>query len=125
MAPDRLDSIGPKTVAENSNLTFRVHATDPDLTPLTLTAANVPINANFVDSGNGAGSFTFNPSFTQSGVSNVTFRISDGSLLDSEVVQITVTNVNRAPVLDSIGYKTGAEGSTLTTNDHATEPYGS
>ncbi|MCI0532574.1 MAG: hypothetical protein L0Y74_11635, partial [candidate division Zixibacteria bacterium] len=61
-----LDSIGPKTVAENANLTFRVHATDPDSTPLTLTAFNVPTNATFFDSGNGAGSFTFNPNFTQS-----------------------------------------------------------
>ncbi len=119
-----LDSIGPKTVAENSNLTFRVHATDPDGTPLTLTVANNPLNSNFVDSGNGAGSFTFNPNFTQAGVYNVTFRVSDGSLLDSEVVQITVTNVNRAPVLDSIGPKTVAENSNLTFRVHATDPDG-
>ena len=119
-----LDSIRAKTVAENSNLTFRVHATDVDLTPLTLTAANVPTNATFFDSGNGAGSFTFNPNFTQAGVYNVTFRASDGSLVDTEVVQITVTNVNRPPVLNSIGSRVVVEGSTLAFSVTATDPDG-
>ncbi|OGC85080.1 MAG: hypothetical protein A2V73_03070 [candidate division Zixibacteria bacterium RBG_19FT_COMBO_42_43] len=119
-----LDSIRAKTVTENSNLTFRVHASDPDGTTPTLTAANVPTNATFFDSGNGAGSFTFNPDFTQAGVYNVTFRASDGSLLDTEVVVITATNTNRAPVLDSIGAKTVMEGSNLTFRVHATDPDG-
>src|SRR3970282_1285436 len=108
--------------AEGSNLTFRVHATDLDGTPLTLTVANNPLNSNFVDSGNGAGSFTFNPNFTQSGGYNVTFRVSDGSLLDTEVVSITVTNVNLPPVLDSIRSKTVAENSNLTFRVHGTDP---
>jgi len=122
--PPVLDSIRSKTVAEGSNLTFRVHATDPDGNTLTLTAANVPTNATFFDSGNGAGSFIFNPSFIQAGVYNVTFRASDGSLLDSEVVSITVTNTNLAPVLDSIRSKTVAEGANLTFRVHATDPDG-
>src|SRR5574341_28251 len=119
-----LDSVGPKTVAEGSNLTFRVHATDPDGTPLTLTAVNTPTNSNFIDSGNGAGSFTFNPSFTQSGVYNVTFRVSDGGLLDSEVVVFTVTDVNQPPVLDIIGAKSIGEGSVLSFRVHASDPEG-
>ena len=41
--------------------------------------------------------FNFSPNFTQAGVINVTFIASDGVLADSEVVAITVNNVNRAP----------------------------
>ncbi|MBI5867787.1 MAG: tandem-95 repeat protein [candidate division Zixibacteria bacterium] len=119
-----LDSIRAQTVAENANLTFRTHATDPDGTIPALTAIGVPLNATFVDSLNGAGSFVFNPSFTQSGVYTVTFIASDGSLADSEVVTITVTNTNRPPVLDSIRARTVAEGSNLTLRTHATDPDG-
>ena len=74
-------------------------ATDPDATIPTLSALNLPANAEFTDSANGAGSVIFNPNFTQAGVFNVTFIASDGALADSEVVTITVNNVNRPPVL--------------------------
>ncbi|MBI5867788.1 MAG: tandem-95 repeat protein [candidate division Zixibacteria bacterium] len=122
--PPVLDSIRAKTVAENGNLTFRTHATDPDGTIPTLTAVGVPLNATFVDSLNGAGSFVFNPDFTQSGVINVTFITSDGTLADSEVVAITVTNTNRSPVLDSIRAQTVAENANLTFRTHAADPDG-
>ena len=96
------DSIGAKTIDEGQTLEFRVSASDPDGDSLILTA-DLPPNASFLDSGNGAGSFTFNPTFTQSGLYNVTFIASDGSLADSESVSITVNESgNQAPVLDSI-----------------------
>jgi len=79
-----------------------ITATDPDGGGLTLTAEDLPTNAAFVDSGNGHGLFTFNPDYTQAGSYNVRFIVSDGSLADSELVQITVNNTNRAVVLDSI-----------------------
>jgi hypothetical protein len=52
---------------------------------------DTPPNSNFIDSGNGSGSFTFIPQSGQAGVYNVRFKASDGSLADSEIVQITVT----------------------------------
>ncbi len=117
-----LDSIGPKSVNEGSNLTFRVHATDADGDAITLTATNAPTNSSFADSGNGAGSFRFNPSYTQSGIYNVTFKATDPSLaVDSEMVAITVINVNNPPVLDSIGPKSVNEGQVLTFRVHATD----
>src|SRR5574341_1199708 len=88
-----LDSIGPKTVAEGSNLTFRVHSSDPDGDSLILTALNLPANANFIDSGNGAGSFGFTPDFSQAGLPSVTFKTTDGVITDSEIVNINVTNL--------------------------------
>jgi len=117
-----LDSIGPKTIAESQTLQFRIFASDPDADSVRLSAKNIPLNATFTDSGNGAGLFIFNPNFTQSGIYNVTFIASDGSLLDSEVVQITVTEFgNHAPALDSIGPKSLVEGDTLKFRIHAVD----
>ncbi|MCJ7496980.1 MAG: tandem-95 repeat protein, partial [candidate division Zixibacteria bacterium] len=120
-----LDSIGAKSVNEGSNLTFRLHATDADGDSIILNATSIPTNAIFTDSANEAGSFIFNPNYTQAGVYNVTFKATDPSLaVDSEIVQITVNNVNRSPVLDSIGTKSVKEGSHLTFRVHAIDADG-
>ena len=109
-----LAAIGPRSVTEGANLNFVATATDPDATTPTLTAVNVPLNAAFVDNGNGSGTFNFNPSFTQSGVFNVTFIASDGTLADSEVVAITVNDAgNQRPVLAAIGPRNVTEGANL------------
>jgi hypothetical protein len=117
-----LDSIGPKTVDETYTLTFRVHATDPDGGTPALFVIDKPANSSFVDSGNGAGSFTFTPTYDQADVYLVTFVATDGSLSDSEVVEITVSNVNQSPVLDSIGAQRVVEGDTLELRIHASDP---
>ncbi len=111
--PPVLAAIGPKSVNEGATLSFNASATDPDGTTPTMTAVGVPVNATYVDNADGTGAFTFNPDYTQSGVYNVTFIASDGSLADSEVVAITVNNVNRAPVLVAIGPKSVNEGVNL------------
>ncbi len=117
-----LANIGPRNVNEGANLNFGVSSTDPDLNFPVLTAVNVPLNATFTDNGNGTGTFDFDPSFTQAGVFNVTFIASDGALADSEVVAITVNNVNLAPVLATIGPKVVAEGANLNFSATATDP---
>jgi hypothetical protein len=117
-----LDSIGPRTIGEEQILSLRIHASDIDGDSIILDTLNVPTNATFIDSGNGSGSFVFNPDWTQSGVYHVTFYATDEhNAVDSEVVQITVGNVDQTPVLDSIGAKTVAEGETLQFRVHATD----
>jgi spore coat protein CotF len=117
-----LDSIGSRSVNEGANLTFRVHSTDADGDSIILSATSVPTNATFIDRGNGAGSFSFNPGYTQAGIFNVTFKATDlSSAVDSEVVQITVNNVNNAPVLDSIGARSVNEGQVLSFRVHSTD----
>jgi len=117
-----LDSIGSKSVDEGQVLNFRVHATDINGDSLILSALDVPTNATFTDSGNGAGSFSFSPDYTQSGVYNVTFIATDTvGAADSELVQITVNDVNNAPVLDSIGSKSVDEGQVLSFRVYATD----
>ncbi|HXF49601.1 MAG TPA: Ig-like domain-containing protein [Verrucomicrobiae bacterium] len=119
-----VDSIGPKTVAEAGSLQFRVRAVDPDGTVPALAVLNRPTNAVFIDSGNGRGSFTFNPNFTQAGLYNVSFVASDGTFADTELVAITVTNTNRLPVLDSIRAKAVTEGQLLSFRISSSDPDG-
>ena len=119
-----LDSIGPKTVLEGQILQFRVHASDVDSDSLLLTATPLPLHASFYDSGNGAGVFTFSPSYYQAGVYSIIFTASDLNTFDMEMVSITVTNVPQPPDLDSIGPKTVTEGDSLKFRIHATDPDG-
>ncbi len=119
-----LDSIRAKTVAEGGVLNFNITSSDPDGTTPTLSAINVPTNATFVDNGNGSGTFNFAPNFTQAGLYNVTFKAFDGALVDSEVVAITVTGVNQAPVLAAIGPQATTENIILTFTVSATDPDG-
>ncbi len=119
-----LAAIGAKTIDENVNLNFGVSATDPDGTIPTLTTSALPTGAIFTDNTNGTGTFNWTPGFDQSGLYNVTFYSSDGLLTDSEVVAITVNNVNQAPVLAAIGAKSVNENSLLTFGVSATDPDG-
>ncbi|MEW6050224.1 MAG: hypothetical protein AB1644_04080 [Candidatus Zixiibacteriota bacterium] len=55
--------IGPQTVAEGDTLAVVVSAIDPDGGSLTLSTDSLPINAAFVDNGDGTGSLSFSPDF--------------------------------------------------------------
>ncbi|MCH9032603.1 MAG: hypothetical protein IIB00_10145, partial [candidate division Zixibacteria bacterium] len=92
-----LAAIGAKSTNENVNLNFSVSATDVESTP-TLTTSALPGGATFTPSA-GGGTFDWTPSFIQAGVFSVTFYATDAALaVDSEVVTITVTDINRAPI---------------------------
>jgi PKD repeat protein len=120
-----LDPIGPQTVAEDANLNFVITASDPDSTVPALSAANIPVNATFIDNGDGSGTFDFNPDFTQAGTYNVTFIASDGSLTDSEIVAVTVTEAgNQFPVITVPGSQAVDEGANLNFIVTAVDPDG-
>jgi len=113
-----LAAIGAKSVVEGATLNFTVSATDADNDTLTYSAGGLPTGASF----NAAtGTFNWTPSTTQAGSYPVTFSVSDGSLNDSEVVTITVSDGNRAPQLNAIGSKQGAENSSLSFTVTATD----
>ncbi|MCX6831824.1 MAG: hypothetical protein NT028_06755, partial [candidate division Zixibacteria bacterium] len=117
-----LAAIGPQGVNEGANLNFIASATDPDLTTPIMTAVGLPTNATYVDNLNGTGTFNFSPDFTQAGVFNVTFIASDGTMADTEVVAITVTENNRPPALAAIGAGSVNEGANLNFGTSATDP---
>ncbi|MCH9024280.1 MAG: hypothetical protein IH931_03020 [candidate division Zixibacteria bacterium] len=95
-----LDSIGAQGTSEGVNHTFAVTATDIEDTP-GLSTSVLPPGASFVDSGNGAGSFSWTPGFLQAGVYEITFYATDdSSAVDSEIVTFTVDEAgNQDPKL--------------------------
>ena len=99
-APE-LAPIGGKTVDEGSALTFSVVASDEDADDsLTYSVDALPAGATFVD-----GIFTWTPSFEAAGDIAVTFSVTDDGVpaaSDSEVVVITVRDVNRKPSIEPI-----------------------
>jgi PKD repeat protein len=119
-----LSLIGPQSVAENSHLDVRVSASDPDGDGLVLTAEQIPVNAAFVDSGSGIGGFSFDPDFTQAGNFQVRFIVSANSLADTELVSVTVTNVDRAPAITPVATQNIAEGGRLNIRLAASDPDG-
>jgi hypothetical protein len=106
-----MTQIGSQTVSEGETLGFQVFGQDPDGDSLTFSAENLPEGASFNPTTH---IFTWSPTYAQSGNYDVKFAVTDGQLSASEVVLITVNNVNRAPTLDPIGPHSVDEGATLT-----------
>ncbi len=120
-----LTAIGNQTVDEGTLLTFTATATDGDLPANGLTFSLeglVPVGAT-IDPQSGV--FNWIPAEDQGpGVYAITIRIADDgapALFDEEAFQITVNEVNAAPVLAPIAPQTVDEGQTLTFTASATD----
>jgi hypothetical protein len=119
-----LAAIGNKTVNENALLAFTATATDGDLPAQSLSfsltlgspaATGASINAT-------TGAFSWTPTEAQGpNVYPITIAVSDGSLDDSELISVTVNEVNVAPVLAAIGNKTVSENTLLAFTATATD----
>ncbi len=112
--PPVLDPIGPQATSENVQLLFTVTASDLDGTIPVLSTSALPGTATFNDNLDGTGTFDWTPAPTMAGVYDVTFYADDGIATDSEIVTITVTDVNQPPVLAAIGPQTVDEGVVMT-----------
>jgi len=119
--PPVLQAIGNKTVDENTALTFTVNATDPDSEPITYLVQGLPSGAT-LDSQ--TGDFAWTPSYTQARSYQVRFIASDDNSHDSETITITVSNVNRPPVLGAISDPSVDENDLLNISVSATDPDG-
>ena len=119
--PPELSSIGNKTIIEGGTISFALTASDVDGDSLAYSAVGLPSGAGF-----NAATATFNwtPSFEQSGIYTVTFIVSDGQQTDAETITMTVTNLNRSPILAAIGTQTVPEGSLLTFTVSGSDPDG-
>ena len=110
--PPVLDPIGDRSIDEGQTLSFMINATDPDCDTLIYSAEGMPKGAIFDPASR---LFSWTPDYNQSGsYKDIYFEVNDGELTDRENITITVNNVNRAPVLGSIGNRSVDEGSTLT-----------
>jgi Putative Ig domain len=117
-----LNTIGTKTVGEGAPLTFTISASDPDSDALTYRAEALPVGAEFNSS---TRQFSWIPDYQDSEntrVYPVSFIVSDGVLEDSETITINVVNVNRAPVLATIGTQSLAEGDSFNLVISASDP---
>ncbi len=122
--PPEITCPGSQSVDEGQLLEFDVNATDPDGTIPSLTAENLPSGANFTDNSDGTGTFSWTPTYTQAGSYDVTFNASDGDLWDTCTVDITVDNVNRAPVITCPGSQSVNENELLEFDVSATDSDG-
>lgn len=118
-SPPELAHIGNKVVSEGQLLVIKLLAADPDNSPLTFSANSLPTGAVFDPQ---EGQFFWTPNPGQAGNYTVTFRVSDGSLEDSETLVISVGEVNRPPSFVPIGDRRGQEGAPLTFTVAATDP---
>lgn len=109
-------------IAENSNLAFVLTGTDPDKEDagkLTFSADGLPSGATF----SADGKFNWTPTYDQAGDYNVNLHLKDpGGMEDTKTQSITVTNVNRAPVLNSLSGASGKEGGSISFQASANDP---
>ncbi|MDK2948414.1 MAG: hypothetical protein PWQ63_1574 [Methanolobus sp.] len=115
-APE-LGSIGDRSVLEDSLLTIILSGSDIDGDSLTYAT-----NARF---GTLTGNvFEWIPAYSDAGTHIVEFNVTDGIDVDSETVTITVTDVNRAPMLTVIGSRFVDENEALSIIPNATDDDG-
>ena len=110
--PPTLDPLANVALNEGETVTLNPTATDQDGDTLTYTYTGWMTSGSYTTNYNDAGTHT------------VTVTVSDGSLTDSQVVTITVTNSNQAPVLDQISDIFTTEGDTVTLIPTANDPDG-
>ena len=110
-----LASIGSKSVNELVALSFTATATDGDGDTLTYSLTSTPPTGAAITD---AGAFSWTPSELQDGTHDITVQVSDGAGgSDSEVIEVTVAEVNVAPMLASIGDKSVNELTATATDD--------
>ncbi|MEW5788174.1 MAG: Ig-like domain-containing protein [Pseudomonadota bacterium] len=102
-------AFGSFTVAEGSTLNSTVTATDPDGSPVTITASGMQAAWMSFD----GSKFSATPDHSKAGSYSVTFTASDGAKQTKSTVTLVVNDTNRAPVLNPVGAWRVGEGRAL------------
>ncbi len=118
--PPEIDAYGPAdltpSVDEGSSLDFTVVASDPETDPMTyswlLDSTEVSTTIEY----------TYNPDYDAAGDHTMNITVSDGTDETSLIWDITVIDVNRAPVLDLIDDITATETDLITITATASDP---
>jgi len=118
--PPVLNSIGNKAVNEGVLLQFPISGSDSDGDALTFSTGPLPLGATFNPT---TKTFSWTPTFLQAGTfPNIIFSVTDGQVIVSETITITVNNVNRIPVITSIPTTTATEDTLYTYDVNAIDP---
>ncbi|MGB2697453.1 MAG: dockerin type I domain-containing protein, partial [Candidatus Zixiibacteriota bacterium] len=121
--------VSTQQVTEAESLIFNVRASDPDGPIPTLINKIKPLNSSFVDSGNGVGTFSFLPDYSQGGTIYPVFLAIDTEFTtepetSSMQVQIIVYDVPQPPEWADIPDTSTFEGDTLILVVSASDPDG-
>ncbi|MEM7033649.1 MAG: putative Ig domain-containing protein, partial [Chloroflexota bacterium] len=106
-----LDPISDQVVTEGSLINFTATASDNEGDVLTFSLSNAPAGATI-----GANDGFFNWQTDEAdgpGSYNATVSVSDGTSTDSQIVSLTVDEVNIAPILDTIPNQTVSAGNNV------------
>jgi hypothetical protein len=119
-----LPEVEDKQVDENQILTFQIaEGSDPDIEDkgrLVYSAENLPEGAVFDSTRR---TFSWTPSYEQSGTYVIDFVVTDPpGASDRDASTITVTHVDRPPVLESIADQKVAENSMLSLTFNGSDP---
>ena len=120
--PPVLAPLGNQTVDETDFWSFPVSASDVDGDALVLTTGTLPGSAYFIDLGNGIGNLYWPTTYDDAGSYDVEFHASDGQAADTVQITVTVTNINRMPILDPIGDQAVLQGNPMTFTVSASDP---
>jgi|GEM_PF-5048718 len=113
-------AFGSLTVAEGGSLVKTITASDPDGSPVTITASGLQTAWMSFD----GGKLTATPDYTKAGNYAISFTASDGVKQTKSTVTLVVTNTNRAPKLNSIGAWNVGEGRALSLPINASDEDG-
>lgn len=94
-----IDAVADQTVDEGQALNFSVTGADPDNDPIMISTQDLPQGASFQD-----GTFSWTPEYGQNGSYAIIFQVSDGVVLVSKTINITVTKLScDSPLLQDKG----------------------
>ncbi|MBI4181483.1 MAG: BNR-4 repeat-containing protein, partial [Candidatus Aenigmarchaeota archaeon] len=120
--PPSLQPIGNRQANENDTLAIQLLATDPDNDTLTFgtnAGAVLPSPPSFDPQ---TGLFQWTPTFSDAGNYSVTFNVTDGEAGDEEAITVTVSNVNRQPVIITAPPRNAFPGQTYAYDVGAADP---
>ncbi|MGQ8364737.1 cadherin-like domain-containing protein [Glaciecola sp. 1036] len=107
-APQFNNSVYSVTTVEEEAVTSQVTASDADGDSLTYTLASAPTNGTI--SINANGNFTYTPNMNFAGTDSAQIAVSDGTSSVNTTVNITVTNINDAPVIQTTSVTVSSQG---------------
>jgi PGF-pre-PGF domain-containing protein len=117
--PPSIVHMETQNVKENETLEFTINATDSDNEILSYNILTLPNGAQF---DNSTGSFSWTPTYEQSGEYPVEIHVSDMLYTAIDTVVINVENINRAPLFDTMPMCEVNETEQVKINLSATDP---
>ncbi|MBL8952829.1 MAG: hypothetical protein JNK82_18755 [Myxococcaceae bacterium] len=115
----QLGALSPVTVAEGATAMVTLQATDANGDTLTFSLVSAPAFVALAGA-----TLTLAPGFTHAGMHAVQVQVTDGQLVAAGTLNVTVTNVNRPPVLTPIANQSVVAGTMASLMLMATDPDG-